>query len=161
MKETDLQKTGPTEESDATSALSSAGRLSRVRIAFILLGTMMCLFLAALDMTIVATALPRIVTDLGGISQISWVVVAYLVMSTSLVPVVGRMSDIYGRRLLFIIGICVFLLGSALAGVSQNMLQLIIFPGSAGSRGGGIDVQHLHRHRRHLPSRRARKVARV
>ena len=133
MKEADFQKTGPTEESDAASALSSAGRLSRVRIAFILLGTMMCLFLAALDMTIVATALPRIVTDLGGISQISWVVVAYLVMSTSLVPVVGRMSDIYGRRLLFIVGICVFLLGSALAGISQNMLQLIIFRGVQGA----------------------------
>ena len=54
-------------------------------------------------------------------------------MSTSLVPVVGRMSDIYGRRLLFIIGICVFLLGSALAGVSQNMLQLIIFRGVQGA----------------------------
>ena len=94
---------------------------------------MMCLFLAALDMTIVATALPRIVTDLGGISQISWVVAAYLVMSTSLVPVVGRMSDIYGRRLLFIIGIAVFLLGSALSGVSQNMLQLIIFRGVQGA----------------------------
>ena len=133
MNKPDAQKTGPTGQSDATSALSSAGRLSRTRIVFILLGTMMCLFLAALDMTIVATALPRIVTDLGGISQISWVVAAYLVMSTSLVPVVGRMSDIYGRRLLFIIGIAVFLLGSALAGVSQNMLQLIIFRGVQGA----------------------------
>ncbi len=133
MNKPDAQKTGPTEQSDATSALASAGRLSRTRIVFILLGTMMCLFLAALDMTIVATALPRIVTDLGGISQISWVVAAYLVMSTSLVPVVGRMSDIYGRRLLFIIGIAVFLLGSALAGVSQNMLQLIIFRGVQGA----------------------------
>ena len=133
MNKSDAQKTGPTEQSDATSALSSAGRLSRTRIVFILLGTMMCLFLAALDMTIVATALPRIVTDLGGISQISWVVAAYLVMSTSLVPVVGRMSDIYGRRLLFIIGIAVFLLGSALSGVSQNMLQLIIFRGVQGA----------------------------
>ena len=133
MNKSDAQKTGPTEQSDAASALASAGRLSRTRIVFILLGTMMCLFLAALDMTIVATALPRIVTDLGGISQISWVVVAYLVMSTSLVPVVGRMSDIYGRRLLFIIGIAVFLLGSALAGVSQNMLQLIFFRGVQGA----------------------------
>ena len=132
MNKSDAQKTGPTEQSDATSALASAGRLSRTRIVFILLGTMMCLFLAALDMTIVATALPRIVSDLGGISQISWVVAAYLVMSTSLVPVVGRMSDIYGRRLLFIIGIAVFLLGSALSGVSQNMLQLIIFRGVQG-----------------------------
>ena len=118
---------------DIALPLASAGRLSTTRIAFILLGTMLCLFLAALDMTIVATALPRIVTDLGGLSQISWVVAAYLVMSTSLVPVVGRMSDIYGRRLLFIIGIGVFLLGSALAGISQNMLQLIVFRGVQGA----------------------------
>ena len=138
MKEADFQKTGPTEESDATSAWSSAGRLSRVRIAFILLGTMMCLFLAALDMTIVATALPRIVTDLGGISQISWVVVAYLVMSTSLVPVVGRMSDIYGRRLLFIVGICVFLLGSALGRRIPEHVAAHHLPRSAGGRGGRL-----------------------
>ncbi len=118
---------------DVAPAFASVGRLNRARIVFILLGTMMCLFLAALDMTIVATALPRIVADLGGLSQISWVVAAYLVMSTSLVPVVGRMSDIYGRRLLFIIGIAVFLLGSALSGVSQNMLQLIIFRGVQGA----------------------------
>ena len=114
-------------------ALAAGHGLSRARIVFILLGTMLSLFLAALDMTIVATALPRIVTDLGGISQISWVVAAYLVMSTSLVPVVGRMSDIYGRKLLFVVGIGVFLLGSALAGVSQNMLQLIIFRGVQGA----------------------------
>ena len=118
---------------DAAQAFASVGGLNKARIVFILLGTMLCLFLAALDMTIVATALPRIVADLGGISQISWVVAAYLVMSTSLVPVVGRMSDIYGRRLLFIIGIGVFLLGSALAGISQNMLQLIIFRGVQGA----------------------------
>ena len=117
----------------AAPAFASVGRPNRTRVVFILLGTMLSLFLAALDMTIVATALPRIVTDLGGISQISWVVVAYLVMSTSLVPVVGRMSDIYGRRLLFIIGIGVFLLGSALAGVSQNMTQLIVFRGVQGA----------------------------
>ena len=120
-------------DEDIAPALSSGGGLNRARIVFILLGTMLSLFLAALDMTIVATALPRIVTDLGGISQISWVVAAYLVMSTSLVPVVGRMSDIYGRKLLFIVGIGVFLLGSALAGMSQNMLQLIIFRGVQGA----------------------------
>ena len=125
--------TSTTANDDIAPALASGGRLNRARIAFILLGTMLSLFLAALDMTIVATALPRIVTDLGGLSQISWVVAAYLVMSTSLVPVVGRMSDIYGRKLLFIVGIGVFLLGSALAGVSQNMLQLIIFRGVQGA----------------------------
>ena len=122
-----------TADEDIAPALASGGGLNRARIAFILLGTMLSLFLAALDMTIVATALPRIVTDLGGLSQISWVVAAYLVMSTSLVPVVGRMSDIYGRKLLFMVGIGVFLLGSALAGVSQNMLQLIIFRGVQGA----------------------------
>lgn len=87
---------------------------------------MMSLFLAALDQTIVATALPRIVADLGGIDQISWVVTSYLVMSTTLVPIVGRVSDIYGRKPLFIVGILIFLTGSVLSGVSQNMVQLIL-----------------------------------
>ena len=108
--------------------------LSRTRVIFILAGAMLSLLLAALDMTIVATALPRIVADLGGISQISWVVTAYLVMSTTLVPIVGRMSDIYGRKPLFIIGILIFLMGSILSGISQNMLQLIL---SRGVQGGG------------------------
>ena len=129
------QETTPA-RSDSTPP-APVWRLNRTRIVFILLGTMLSLFLAALDMTIVATALPRIVADLGGISQIAWVIVAYLVMSTSLVPVVGRMSDIYGRKLLFLIGIGVFLLGSVLAGFSQNMLQLIIF---RGVQGGGAAV---------------------
>ncbi len=111
-----------------------AGNLSRARVAVILVGVLLSLFLAALDMTIVATALPRIVADLGGISQISWVVTAYLVMSTTLVPVVGRASDIYGRKPLFIIGIIIFLVGSILSGLSQNMLQLIL---SRGVQGGG------------------------
>ncbi len=100
----------------------------------ILAGTMMSLLLAALDMTIVATALPRIVADLGGLGQISWVVTAYLIMSTTLVPIVGRVSDIYGRKPTFIVGIVIFLVGSILSGASQNMVQLIV---SRGIQGGG------------------------
>ena len=134
MKSSHQTSESPTAaDEDIAPSLASGGGLNRGRVVFILLGTMLSLFLAALDMTIVATALPRIVTDLGGISQISWVVAAYLVMSTSLVPVVGRMSDIYGRKLMFMVGIGVFLLGSALAGISQDMLQLIIFRGVQGA----------------------------
>ena len=108
--------------------------LSRVQIVFILAGTMMSLLLAALDITIVATALPRIVADLGGLGQISWVLTADLIMSTTLVPIVGRASDIYGRKPTFIVGIVIFLVGSILSGVSQNMLQLVL---SRGIQGGG------------------------
>ena len=95
---------------------------------------MMSLLLAALDITIVATALPRIVADLGGLGQISWVLTADLIMSTTLVPIVGRASDIYGRKPTFIVGIVIFLVGSILSGVSQNMLQLVL---SRGIQGGG------------------------
>lgn len=106
----------------------------RGRLVIILAGIMMSLLLAALDMTIVATALPRIVADLGGLGQISWVVTAYLIMSTTLVPIVGRVSDIYGRKPTFIVGIVIFLVGSILSGASQNMVQLIV---SRGIQGGG------------------------
>ncbi len=116
---------------DATSPI---GRLSRTQVVLILGAAMMSLFLAALDQTIVATALPRIVADVGGIDQISWVVTSYLVMSTTLVPIVGRVSDIYGRKPLFIAGILIFLAGSVLSGISQNMVQLIL---SRGVQGGG------------------------
>src|ERR1700751_1846920 len=85
------------------------------------------LLLAALDQTIVSTALPRIVSDLHGLKDLSWVVTAYLLTSTITVPISGKLSDIYGRKKLFLIGIFVFVLGSALSGLSQNMAELIGF----------------------------------
>jgi EmrB/QacA subfamily drug resistance transporter len=85
------------------------------------------LLLAALDQTIVSTALPRIVSDLHGLRDLSWVVTAYLLTSTVSVPISGKLSDIFGRKKLFLIAILVFVAGSALSGISQNMAELIGF----------------------------------
>jgi len=99
---------------------------------------MLCLLLAALDQTIVATALPTIVGDLGGLDQISWVVTAYLLSSTVSVPLFGKISDLYGRKVMLQVTIAIFLLGSVLAGFAQSMLQLILARGVQGVGGGGI-----------------------
>ena len=99
---------------------------------------MLCLFLSALDQTIVATALPTIVGDLGGLDQISWVVTAYLLSSTVSVPLFGKISDLYGRKLMLQVTIAIFLLGSVLAGFAQSMPQLIVARGVQGVGGGGI-----------------------
>jgi EmrB/QacA subfamily drug resistance transporter len=85
------------------------------------------LFLAALDQTIVATALPAIIADLAGIRLLAWVSTGYLVASTTMVPIYGKLSDLYGRRRIVLLGIVVFLAGSALCGIAGSMLQLIIF----------------------------------
>ena len=97
---------------------------------------MIAMFLASMDQTIVATATPRIVADLGGFDRYAWVTTAYLVASVTVMPVVGRLTDMYGRKWFYIPGIAVFLLGSALAGLSQNMDQLIIFRGVQGLGAG-------------------------
>jgi EmrB/QacA subfamily drug resistance transporter len=101
---------------------------------------MLVLFLAALDQTIVATALPTIVGDLGGVSQLSWVVTAYLLASTVAGPLYGKLGDLYGRKGVLQIAIVLFLLGSALSGISQNMAELIVFRGLQGLGGGGLMV---------------------
>jgi EmrB/QacA subfamily drug resistance transporter len=111
---------------------------SRVRIISILIGVMLGMLLASLDQTIVGTALPRIVADLGGLNHYAWVVTAYLLASTVTVPIYGKLSDIYGRRIFFIGGMVIFLIGSALAGTSQNMTQLIIYRGIQGLGAGGM-----------------------
>src|SRR5689334_4002909 len=99
---------------------------------------MVTLALAALDQTIVATALPRIVGDLGGITQYSWVFTAYMLASTVTVPLYGRLGDVYGRKPLFLFAIVVFLIGSALCGLAQNMTELVIFRGVQGLGAGGL-----------------------
>jgi len=108
------------------------------RILAIYAGLMVALFLAALDQTIVATALPRIVSDLGGLSQYTWVFTAYMLASTVTVPLYGKLGDVYGRKRLFLFAILVFLAGSALCGIAQNMTQLVIFRGIQGLGAGGL-----------------------
>ncbi len=109
----------------------------------ILSGLTAAILLAGLDQTVVATALPRIVTELGGLSQLSWVFTAYMLTSTITVPIYGKLSDIFGRRGLFFGGIAVFLLGSVLCGLSQNMTQLIFFRGLQGVGAGSMMVNVL------------------
>ncbi|HZD74792.1 MAG TPA: MDR family MFS transporter, partial [Actinomycetota bacterium] len=111
---------------------------SHRQIVVILFGVMAGMLLAALDQGIVGTALPRIVSDLGGLDRLSWVVTAYLLTSTAATPLWGKISDLYGRRLIFQIAIVIFLAGSVLSGLSQNMTELIGFRALQGIGGGGL-----------------------
>jgi EmrB/QacA subfamily drug resistance transporter len=103
-------------------------------------GLMLVLLMAALDQTIVATALPTIVGDLGGLNQISWVVTAYLLAQTAVTPLYGKLGDLYGRKIVLQIALVLFLIGSALCGASQNMTELILFRALQGLGGGGLMV---------------------
>ena len=107
------------------------------KLAIIMVSVLLGILLAALDQTIVGPALPKIIGDLNGFENYSWVVTIYLLTSTITVPIFGKLSDMYGRKWLYLAGIAVFLLGSALSGISQDMLQLIIFRGIQGL-GAGI-----------------------
>ncbi|MET9434442.1 MFS transporter [Streptomyces sp. NPDC006551] len=107
-----------------------------VAIGALLLG----MLLAALDQTIVSTALPTIVSELGGMEHLSWVVTAYMLAATAATPLWGKLGDQYGRKKLFQAAIGIFLLGSALCGIAQNMPQLIAFRGVQGLGGGGLMV---------------------
>jgi EmrB/QacA subfamily drug resistance transporter len=107
-----------------------------VPIGALLLG----LLLAALDQTIVSTALPTIVSDLGGLDHLSWVVTAYLLASTAATPLWGKLGDQYGRKKLFQTAIVIFLIGSALCGMARNMPELIAFRALQGLGGGGLIV---------------------
>jgi EmrB/QacA subfamily drug resistance transporter len=110
----------------------------RVRLIFGAL--LLVLLLASLDQTIVATALPTIVGDLGGIEHLSWVVTAYLLASTVVGPLYGKLGDIYGRKIVLQTAIVIFLVGSALCGIAQNMAELIAFRALQGVGGGGLIV---------------------
>jgi EmrB/QacA subfamily drug resistance transporter len=110
------------------------------RILVILSALMLGMFLAALDQTIVATALPTIAGDLHGLNHLSWVVTAYLITSTITLPLWGKFGDLYGRKRFFQIAIVIFLIGSMLSGLSQNMLELILCRAIQGAGAGGLMV---------------------
>ena len=114
------------------------GYLSHRQILVVMGGLMVGMFLSALDQSIVGTALPRITSDLGGLDKLSWVVTAYLLTATASTPLWGKISDLYGRRLLFQVAIVTFLVGSLLAGFSRNIEELIAFRAIQGLGGGGL-----------------------
>ncbi|MFC4627361.1 MDR family MFS transporter [Promicromonospora alba] len=114
--------------------------LPRTRVWAIFGGLMLAMLLAALDQTIVATALPTIVSDLGGAEHLSWVVTAYMLASTATTVLWGKLGDLFGRKTLFIACIVIFLAGSILAGTSQTMGQLVAWRAVQGAGGGGLMV---------------------
>ena len=101
---------------------------------------LLVMLLAALDQTIVSTALPTIVGELGGLNNLSWVVTAYLLTSTIVVPLYGKFGDLFGRKIVLQAAIVLFLVGSALCGIAQNMAQLIVLRALQGLGGGGLLV---------------------
>lgn len=114
------------------------GYLSHRQILIVMGGLMAGMFLAALDQSIVGTALPRITSDLGGLNKLSWVVTAYLVTQTSSTPLWGKISDLYGRKLIFQAAIVTFLIGSLMSGAAQSIGELIAFRAVQGLGGGGL-----------------------
>ena len=125
---------------EATLEAAPTPQIEHGQIIVIFSGLMLAMLLAALDSTIVATALPTIVGDLGGLSHLAWVVTAYLLAQTVVTPIYGKLGDLYGRKIVFQTAIVLFLIGSALCGLSQNLPQLILFRAIQGLGGGGLIV---------------------
>ncbi|NQT47610.1 MAG: MFS transporter [Chloroflexi bacterium] len=112
-------------------------QLPRREVILTTAGVMLAMFLGAIDQTVVSTAMPRIIADLGGLDRYTWVTTAYLVAATATMPIVGRLTDMYGRKWFYVAGLVIFLLGSVLSAVSATLTQLIIFRAFQGV-GGGI-----------------------
>ena len=123
-----------------TTDVTSATKPRDQSIGTIFAALILVLLLAALDQTIVSTALPTIVGELGGVTHLSWVVTAYLLSSTIVGPLYGKFGDIHGRKIVLQVAVVIFLVGSALCGLAQTMLQLIVFRGLQGLGGGGLIV---------------------
>lgn len=130
--------TEPVVHPAATTASIPDSKPSRARVALLLVAVELGMLLAALDQTIVGTAMPHILADLNGFEHYTWVSTAYLLAATVMVPIYGKLSDIYGRRIFFLGGMTLFLIGSALSGASQSMTQLIAFRALQGLGGGAI-----------------------
>jgi len=133
-----MMEGAPAPEAAHGGAPHPAIEISRRARIEVLGAIMLALLLGALDQTIVGTALPRIVTDLKGNDYYTWAITAYLLTSTITVPFYGKLSDIYGRKPLLLLGIVLFLAGSALSGLSQDMSQLILFRGIQGLGAGSL-----------------------
>jgi len=111
--------------------------LPQKQISITFAGVLLAMFLGSLDQTVVGTAMPRIVSDLGGFTHYTWITISYMIASTVTVPITGKLLDMYGRKKIYIIGLGIFIICSLLSGLSQTMTQIIIFRGLQGI-GGGI-----------------------
>jgi EmrB/QacA subfamily drug resistance transporter len=120
-----------------TAIVASLSSLPRKQVMITLAGVMLAMFLSSLDQTVVGTAMPRIIVDLGGFNQYTWVTTAYIITSAVTVPIVGKLTDMYGRKPFYIAGIFIFILASLACGLSQTMNEIIIFRGVQGI-GAGI-----------------------
>ena len=114
--------------------------LDRRRTLVVISGLMLVMLLASLDQTIVSTALPTIVKELGGLEHLSWVVTAYLLAVTAVTPLYGKLGDLFGRKIVLQGALVLFLAGSALCGLAQGMTELIAFRFIQGLGGGGLMV---------------------
>ena len=123
-----------------TTPLTALERDAHPPIPLLLGALLLVMFLAALDQTIVSTALPTIVSELGGLRWLSWVVTAYLLASTGVVPLYGKCGDLYGRKRVLQVAIVLFLVGSVLCGMAQNMTELVLLRALQGLGGGGLMV---------------------
>jgi len=127
-----------TDSSPAAAPVERQGLMTHRQILFVIFGLMAGMFLSALDQTIVGTSMRTIADDLDGLSLQAWVTTAYLIVSTISTPIYGKLSDIFGRRPLFLIAITIFLVGSLAAGFSESMYQLAIFRAIQGMGAGGL-----------------------
>jgi EmrB/QacA subfamily drug resistance transporter len=127
----------PAQENSAPSQPRGVRSLSRRQITWTLVGVLLAMFLSSLDQTVVGTAMPRIITDLGGFSQYVWVTTAYIITSAATIPIVGKLTDMYGRKPFYLAGLTIFISASLACGLSNNMTQIIVFRGVQGI-GAGI-----------------------
>jgi EmrB/QacA subfamily drug resistance transporter len=133
-------QSGSTEvQADSGGSAGVPGKARR-EVLIVLPGLLLALIIAMLDQLVVSTALPRIVGDLGGLNHLSWVVTAYVLASTITTPLYGKLGDLYGRKRLLMTAIVIFLIGSALSGLSHSMDQLIAFRAIQGLGAGGLMV---------------------
>ena len=126
------------DQSPAAHLHAQSTALTQTEIRTIISGVLLAMFLAALDQTIIATALPTIGHELGDLEHLSWIVTVYLLTSTAVTPLYGKLSDAYGRRTIMLVGIVIFIIGSIACALAPSMFFLILARGLQGIGGGGL-----------------------